>query len=397
VSGLDVGGGGATTSAPAPTLSPQPCQPVSSWTLYAGLDDAYGAAVVADAGRAGLLFWSDDLAGPRDLRFTRIDLLAPTTIDTWITLTSTSLITQAGVAVLHGAFHAAWVDEAARVHVGRLGAGALETDVVIAGALGLVSVALGKTAGGKLAVVWNDEQAGALFAATSADGASFGAPVVVSMDGAPFALSVAPAPAGAAVAWSAHYQSPDHSELHFALLGEDGAVVVPDAQLTHHDSRYVYDVGLARAATPTGDRFVIATTDSRVDIGSVPLYSTTVSTAGVPAGMDTRLTHKDEHEALDVAFDGASVGLAYDEYHNPGGSQIFLRQLDASGADLFGPTRVSHATYLEYGCCTDTRAATLATDGDGRQLVIWSEVEARPGDDSAFSLKAALLDCAARE
>jgi hypothetical protein len=165
--------------------------------------------------------------------------------------------------------------------------------------------------------------------ATSTDGVTFGAPSTLATSYMLHALSIPPAPAGAAVAWSASFQEPDHSDLHLAVAGEDGAPVVADTALTHH-KRYVYD-----------------------------------------------------------------VGLAYDQYDD-GGTQIYLRQLDGTGADLFGAFQVSHATYLEYGCCTDTRHATLATDGDGRSLVLWSEVEARPAGDSAFSLKAALLDCATR-
>jgi len=393
--GLDVAGGaaggGGDGAGPPRSLAPAPCQVVSSWTLYAGLDDAYGAAAATNDGAVGLLFWSDSPMS-RELRFTRLDFSAPQVISSWITLTATPIITEAGIASLGGAFFAAWVDETSRVHVGRLGEGALESDVVVGASLGLVSATLGKTGGGRLAVSWNDEQTGALYVATSADGVAFGAPEVLSTVGTPTALSIAPAPAGAGVAWSAHEHSPDHSELHFALVGEGGAPVVADQQLTHHDGRYVYDVGLASG----GDGFVVATTDSRVDIGSVPLYSTTVSLEGAPAGADQRLTYAGEHEDLDAVFDGASVGLGYDEYET-GGSQIFLRQLDAaSGADLFGALQVSHAQYLELGCCTDTRYTTIATDGDGRLLVIWSEVEARAGDDYAFSLKASLLDCAWR-
>lgn len=395
VTGLDVAGGaaGGGEGAGQPgTLTPAPCQEVRSWTLYAGPDDAYGAAAVTNAGTVGLLFWSDAPMA-RELRFTTIDFSSPTMISSWVTLTATPVMSQSGIAWSGGAFHAAWIDDAARVHVGRLGTGALESDVVVGNAAGYVSATLGKTGGGKLAVSWNDQENIGLFLATSADGVTFGPPQVLSTVETPTALSIAPASSGAAIAWSAEEHSPDHSELHFTLTGEDGAPVIADEQLTHHDMRYVYDVGLVSGR----DRFVIATTDSRVDIGNVPLYSTTVSPEGVPAGSDQRLTFSGQHEALDAVFDGASVALGYDEY-DTGGSQIFLRQLDAAtGADLFGALQVSHADHLEFGCCTDTRSTTLATDGDGRVLVIWSESEARPGGDEAFSLKASLLDCASRE
>jgi hypothetical protein len=145
----------------------------------------------------------------------------------------------------------------------------------------------------------------------------------------------------------------------------------------------------------TADSLVIATTDSREDIGHVPLYATSLSLDGVPAGVDTRLTFAGEHDDLDAVFDGAGVDLAYDQYDD-GGSQIYLRQLDGTGADRFGAGQVSSAKTLEFGCCTDTRDAMLATDGDGRLLVIWSEFDDRPAGQG-FSLKASGLDCAMRE
>jgi hypothetical protein len=241
-------------------------------------------------------------------------------------------------------------------------------------------------------VVWGEAsgQDGLLHVTTSADGATFGPATTLPTSGVPAALSVAPAPAGVAIAWSAGFMTPDHSELHFALAGEDGAAIVPDTALTHH-LRYVYETGIARASS----RFVIATTDSRDDIGNVPLYSTTLSLSGVYSGVDTRLTFSGQHEGLDAKFDGAAVALAYSEY-DTGGSQIFLRQLDTTGADLFGPFQVSHASYLEFGCCTDARVPLVATDGDGSLMVLWSEVEQRPGGKSGFDLKAALLACASR-
>ena len=131
------------------------------------------------------------------------------------------------------------------------------------------------------------------------------------------------------------------------MLSSDDVITVPDRALTDHPN-YGYTVAAAHGA----GGFVVATTDSRVDIGGVPLYSTTVSEAGVYGGHDTRLTFAGEHDDLDLAFDGAAFGLAYDE-HLGEGSQVYLRQLDASGADLFGAYPVSDATYLEFGCCTE--------------------------------------------
>src|SRR5262249_20189258 len=138
VTGLDVGGGSAAGGGPTASIAPAPCETVSTRTLYAGPDSAYGAAAVADQGTVGLLFCSDDPVAYRGLRFARLAFLSPQPIDTWIPLiTGSPIITQAGVAAMGGAFFAAWVDETGFVHVGRMGKGALDTDVIVGGSPGL--------------------------------------------------------------------------------------------------------------------------------------------------------------------------------------------------------------------------------------------------------------------
>ena len=363
-----------------------PCQKRDAWTVYTGPDDAVAQSLSLGDRTNGLLWWSDTIGGPRELRFSEIDAANPV-IKESVTLTSSSLITTARVVRHDGVFVAAWVDAQLAVHVGRLSGQTLASDTVVAQNTDLTEIGLGHTASGRLVVGWSSFQ-GTLTVATSPDGVVFSTPSTIGGAGFGRAISIAEANAGAAIAWSAFFQNPDQSNLHFALVRDDGAAVVPDTALTHHD-RYVYDVALMRGK----DSFAIATTDSRVDIGNVPLYATSVSLDGKPSGVDHRLTFSGGHEFLDGAFSGAAFGVVYDE-HDGIGTQVHIRQLAPDGADLFGAFQVSSATYKRYDCCTDTRYAQVASRRDGSFLVVWSEVEARAGGGAAFSLKAAALDCA---
>jgi hypothetical protein len=315
-------------------------------------------------------------------------------VDTWVPLGSNPLITGAGVTSFASGFAAAWVDEGG-AHAGTFSNGAIDSAAVLDPNPQLDSATIGTTHNGKVVVAWSglDPASAPLVAGGGSNPTELTGPLVVSTVGQASSLSMAPSPGGGmALAWSAGFQSPSHSELAFVMLDEDGGALKSFEMLTNHPSRYVYDAALAAGAS----RFLIGTTDSRVDIGEVPLYSTTLALDGTANHDDRRLTFSGEHDGVALAYDGASFGFAYDEYQlATNGSQVYLRQLGEDGADLFAAFQVSHANYQQFGCCTRAQNAKVASDGEGHFLVVWSEDTARAEGD-AFSMKAAWMECAHR-
>ncbi len=374
-----VGGSGGTSG-----LTAKQCVVTERMTMVAADDDAVtGRLAPGSDGTLGLTWWHD--GATRDLRLSLPPFDAPMFAG-FIPLTTSPLLSGHGLVAFDSGHVVAYRDtNDGTVHVVRVIAGAIASDTAVATAAG-IDVGLGVSSGGRLIVLYrNDTEA--LVAQSSPDGLKFGAPALVD-GGAIFShFSTQPVPGGLAVAYVRTTSSPSHSDLRFALVSDDGEVTMPGTALTQHD-KYVYDVSLVAGEGLLG----MATTDSRADILSVPLYFTTISQDGQSPTEGTRLTFSGHHELLDMTYTGAAFALAYDE-HDGVGSQVWVMQVNKNGDKLFDPLQVSQATYLRYGCCTDTRYARIASTGDGRALVVWSEVEAAPSGD-AFQLKAAMLDCA---
>lgn len=401
--GDELGDEGGSGSTEGPELEPGPCAVTSRFTLFEELDDGYVSALSRNGDELGVLLWVDPIAGSRHLRFGQTSLSSPTPFEGTPPLVESPLVSDVGLVPSSPAtdrppsFHAAWAEsnpatEGFAIHVGRVRGDVLVSDSVVAVSPSSRDVGLGRTGGDRYLVNWVGEAEGPdgheLLAAASDNGEDFGEPHLIATTGTPYAATYTTLDDGAAMAWIARLSNPSRTALHFARLDEQAAAIAPMLALTNHD-RYVYDVALVRGATILG----IGTTDSRVNIIDVPLYYTAIGLGGDEPTAGLRLTDQYPHEYLDMAWAGASFGMAYDE-HDGANAEIWFRQLDEDGGLLFDPIQVSDATFVQWDCCTATRHAHVVADVvPGRFIVAWSELWARGDEADAWGVKAAVVDC----
>lgn len=368
----------------APSLSA--CMPGTPVLVVARDTDAYPVALVWREDEIAML-WCE--GNPRELHWSSFPAEKPFSVSQSQSLKLYSEAAMVGGLVAFGGGYAAvWPTQSGtdrQAKVGLIEGGKLVSETSLPVTSYVFGVGAGVTETKRLVVAWGTGTA--VEYATSADGKSFSTPQLLPAE-VNKELSLATVPGGLALSWVSVIQKPSRAALYFALIDSAGKIKVPATELTSH-KRYVYDTALALGAQRLG----IATTDSRVDILSVPLYLTTIDPDGSNPGEGTRLTHQHEHELIDMAWDGSRFGLVHSEYRHGLGSQIHLMQLDEQAGQLFKPLQISAATYKEYGASTRVEFPKIVSDGAGRFFVAWSEAVDRGDGKGRFVVKAAAVDC----
>lgn len=378
-------------SPPAPR-GPAQCRLQQRMTVVSADDDSFVVAAAADGERFGVLWLHE--GDPWNLRF-RSFALDGTPLHRIHVLALPLTRPQAALVVHDGAFVAAWSDLGAadRIRVTTFADGEIARDVTIAGTARGSDPGLAIGEDGGLVLSWVNELVegrSQRAAAVSHDGgASFdmAAAIAESTARISFASSTA-LPGAIAHAWVARTISPNRSALMYTRRDASGGAPNP-LTLVEHD-RYIYDTAIAVSA----GRVAIATTDSRVNIGNVPLYLTLLEPDGTLIAEGIRLSDDHGHEGLDMAAGTRSFVILADAFVGAEAeNRAYVRQFDLDGRPLFEPLQLT-AAELPPGTRLrqDPRLVALGPD---RYLAVWGERTARPQARTRYDLIAGIVDCSA--
>lgn len=377
-------------------LPPPPgeCRVERRGTLVSVDEDAYVSSFAVEGDRIGMLF---HVERPRRLVYGAFSLDALEPTGDPVVLAEIPVVLDTGVVPFAGGFAAAWGDFAeepqGRVHVSRFIDGALAGDVRVAGTWPAVHVRIGRLGDGLL-MAWEQETMPGrheLRFAVTADGETVAAPITLRGGPArPWRISLGPTPAGLGMTWVERSDRPNRAALWFTTVGLDGSAADPKLLVDHE--RYVYETATAWGA----GRFGIATTDSRADILTVPLYFTLLEADGAIHREGIRLTRDFHHEHSDVAFGGSAfavVSTAFQDTSFGNRQVVVLRHLDREGEPVGGPLDVSDASVRESDCCVRANGSRIRAIGNQRYLVVWNQHEQRADDREVFVVRAAVVGC----
>ncbi|MCC6156823.1 MAG: hypothetical protein IT350_02135 [Deltaproteobacteria bacterium] len=370
------------------------CEVTSAFELVGGDTDTYPIDVAVRGREIGLLYVAES---PRRMVFGSSTLDEPE-IASPETLGETPVLNQAGIVPFESGFAIAWTDfteePVGRVRIARTLGGTVVSDVRIGGEWIASGAIPGRTSSGRLAVLWGEQlppvEQYELRVALSDDAETFDPHAVIAAGMArPSVVSAVTTDDSMAVTWVDRVNSPNLSTLRFASVLDDGTITAPRT-IVEHD-RYIYETSLAYGY----ERLLLATTDSRADILTVPMYLTVLEPDGTTVEEGIRLTTDDHQEHVGIAFGANAFGLVSVPFIDMASSneqQVFFRQTSADGETLTDPQQVSAASIPESDCCIRANHARITAIEPALYLVVWAEHAQRP-DRPVFVVRGAIVNC----